>query len=372
MNFKELIEKRNELVETMDGIFKNAETEKRALNEEENNTYDSIMAEIRSIDDTMKKYEEARSIDNVQAKAETKADDTEERAFVDFIRSEKRDLAAGDNGAIIPQTIANRIIENVKNIAPVYELATKYNAKGNLIFPLYDESESSINTAYAQEFTALNSTSGKFTSVKLGGHLAGALVKVSKSLINNAEFDLLAYVVSKMSESIARFLENELLNGEGGDDKMTGVLVDTNTPVVGAGAANAITADDLVKLQVEVPQVFQNNSVWIMSKKTLLAIRTLKDGENRYMLQEDMTAPFGYTILGKAVYISDNMPEISTKAKAIVYGDFSGMFVNIRPNVEIQVLSEKYADEHATGVVAWIEADSKVAEKQKLAVLKMA
>lgn len=371
MNFKELIERRNELVETMDGIFKNAETEKRALNEEENNTYDSIMQEIRSIDDTLKKAEEARSIDNVTAKAE-KADDTEERAFINYIRSEKRDLTAGDNGAIIPQSIADRIIETVKNIAPIFELSTKYNSKGNLIFPCYDESESSINTAYATEFTALNSTSGKFTSIKLGGHLAGALVKVSKSLINSAEFDLLSYVVAKMSESIARFLEKELLTGEGGDDKMTGVLNDGNTPVVEASAGTAISADDLVRLQIEVPQVHQANAVWIMSKNTLLAVRTLKDGENRFMLNEDISAPFGYSLLGKPVYISDNMPEISTKAKAVVYGDFSGMFVNIRPNVEIQVLAEKYADEHATGVVAWIEADSKVAEKQKLAVLKMA
>jgi HK97 family phage major capsid protein len=371
MNFKELIEKRNELVETMDGIFANAETEKRALNEDENTKYDEIMSEIRSIDNTLKKAEEARSIDNVTAK-ETKADDTEERAFVEYIRSEKRSLAAGDNGAIIPQTIADRIIEQVKNIAPIYELATKYTAKGNLIFPVYDESENSVTTAYATEFTALNSKSGKFTSIKLGGHLAGALTKVSKSLINSAEFDLLSYVVNKMSESIARFLEHELLVGEGGDDKMTGVLVDSNTPVVDAAAASAISADDLVKVQVEVPQVYQNNAVWIMSKKTLLAIRTLKDGENRYMLQEDMTAPFGYSLLGRPVYVSDNMPEIGTKNKAVVYGDMSGIFCNVRPNVEIQVLAERYADEHAVGVVAWIEADSKVAEKQKIAVLKMA
>ena len=35
-------------------------------------------------------------------------------------------------------------------------------------------------------------------------------------------------------------------------------------------------------------------------------------------------------------------------------------------------LREKYADEHALGVVAWIEADSKIVEPQKFAVLQMA
>ena len=33
---------------------------------------------------------------------------------------------------------------------------------------------------------------------------------------------------------------------------------------------------------------------------------------------------------------------------------------------------EKYADEHAVGVIGWVEADSKIVEAQKIAVLKMA
>ncbi|ORT99655.1 phage major capsid protein, HK97 family [Anaerovibrio sp. JC8] len=377
MNMKQLIERRNELVENMDGLFSKVETEKRAMNDEENNTYNEIMKEIQAIDETLAKIKEAMSVKENSEPQAVEADDEadkEERAFVSFIRTkEARDaMSAGDNGAVIPQSVANRIIETVKNIAPVYELASKFSAKGKLVFPVYDESADKVTTAYATEFTALNSSSGKFVSISLGGHLAGSLTKISKSLINNSEFDLLSYVVNKMSESIARFLEHELLLGEGGDDKMTGVLTDENTPVVTAAAAAAISADDLVKVQVEVPQVYQNDAVWVMNKSTLLAVRTLKDGENRYLLNEDLTAPFGYSLLGHPVYISDNMPSIEAKAKPVIYGDFSGLYVNVRPNVEVQVMHEKYADEHAIGVIGWIEADSRVVEKQKLAVLKMA
>ena len=37
----------------------------------------------------------------------------------------------------------------------------------------------------------------------------------------------------------------------------------------------------------------------------------------------------------------------------------------------MQVLREKFADEHAVGVICWMEVDSKVENKQKIAVMAM-
>ena len=74
-------------------------------------------------------------------------------------------------------------------------------------------------------------------------------------------------------------------------------------------------------------------------------------------------------MLGKPVYLSDNMPVIAASAKSILYGDYSGLSVNMRENISIEVLREKYATQHAIGVVSWFEFDSKVTDHQKLAVL---
>jgi len=71
------------------------------------------------------------------------------------------------------------------------------------------------------------------------------------------------------------------------------------------------------------------------------------------------------------VYISENMPLMAISTKAIAYGDFSGLFVKLVENVDIKVLREKYADEHVVGVIGWVEADSKIVEPQKIAVLTM-
>ncbi len=373
---KELIEKRNALIEEMEGLLATAKTETRALNETETTRYESIKTEITGIDNTLKIEEEVRSIDKKEVKktASENIADVEMRAFADFIRgtaTEQRadvNFTKGDNGKIIPSSIANKIIEKVKELSPILAMSTQFTVKGTLSFPVYDESEQKINCTYADEFTALTSTSGKFTSVSLTGFLAGALSKVSESLVNNTDFDLVNYVVNKMAQAISEFLEKELLVGT--TNKMTGILSSTNG--VTAIAATAVTADELIDLQMEVPEIFQAGACWIMNKATFKAIRKLKDNDDNYILNKDVTMQFGWNLLGKPVYVSENMPKMAAGAKVIAYGDMSGLYVKFTGTVEVKVLREKYADEHAIGVLGWVEADSKIVEPQKIAVLTMA
>ena len=272
-----------------------------------------------------------------------------------------------DNGAVIPTTIADRIIKKVYDISPILERSTKYNVKGNFTIPYYPADSNDINVAYATEFTDLTSSSGKFTSITLTGFLTGALTKVSRSLINNSNFDIVGFVVDHMAYEFARFVEKELLNGT--TSKITGLS--TATQVLTAGSDTAITADEVIKLKDTVKDAFQNDAIWIMSQSTRTALRLLKDTVGRYLLQDDITSPFGSTLLGKPVYVSDNMPNIGKNNTAIYYGDMTGLAVKISEELEVQVLREKYATQHAVGVVGWMELDSKIEQEQKIAVLKM-
>lgn len=376
-NFKKLIEKRNSLVEEMNKLITAAETETRALNDEEANKFEELNNEVRSIDRTLQLAEtETNVIDEGNGDNGTNTTEAETRAFEDYLRTgrltETRadvNLTAGTNGAIIPKTIADKIIETVKNIAPIYALSTKYDVKGDLTFPVYDEAENKIKCTYQEEFKAMAASSGKFTSITLGEFVAGALAKVSKSLINNASFDLTNYVVTKVAEAIAEFLEKELIVGT--PSKLQGALESEN--VVLAGASNVITADDLINLQLKVPQALRMAGCFIMHPSTFKAIAKLKDQDGNYLLNKNLKDAFSYDLLGCPVYESDNMPELGSSNKVIAFGDMSGIYTKIVPDsVEIQVLLEKYADEHAVGVIGWIEVDSKIVEKQKLAVLQMA
>lgn len=352
------------------------EAEERAITEEEEKRAEEISSEIDRIDKTIEVLN--KMADKMVERAEEEEEETEERAeeevFADFLRgtvTENRaaNLTFGDNGAVVPKTIANKIITKVYDICPILEKATKYNVKGTLTIPYYPMADTEdIAVAFHDEFTELTAKNDKFSSVDLTGFLAGALTLISKSLVNNSQFDIVGFVVDHMAYNIARFIEGKLIKGE--SSKVDGLSKVKN--VVTAVAQAEVTADELIDLQGTVKDAFQQNACWIMSSKTRTAIRKLKDQNGRYLLQDDATSAFGSMLLGKPVYVSDNMEEMAQKKTAIFYGDMSGLAVKITEEMEVQVLREKYATQHAIGVVAWMEFDAKIENEQKIAALKMA
>jgi HK97 family phage major capsid protein len=370
-----LLEQRNNLLDEADNLLKKSKQESRAFSDDESKRFDEIKTEVAKIDKTLTAETEARAFGEkkkVPSHVEERAV-IEHRVFANYIRGiveERADvnLTTGDNGAVIPQSIAKKIISKVFDLSPIYQLATRYNVGGTLTIPYYDESTQQITMAYADEFVELESTSGKFTSITLTGFLAGALTKISKKLLNNSDFDLANFIIQKVAEAAVKWIEKELLNGT--TNKITGLTGVTQT--VTAASATVLTADELIDVQEEVPDVFQSGAIWIMNRKTRKVIRKLKDSEGNYLLNKDFSAKWGYTLLGKDVYTSDNMAPIATGKTVIYYGDMSGLAVKVAEEVNIEVLREKYATQHAIGVVAWLEMDSKVENAQKISKLKMA
>lgn len=375
MKLKGLIEKRNALLEERDGIVGKAEAETRAFEEAELIRMEEIKKEVGLIDKSIVALEETKKLEKRDLPKQDSVEEAETRAFENYIRGQiaetregEQNVTMGNNGAVIPTTIANRIIKEVKDICPILARSTMYNVKGTLKIPVWGKANSThdITVGYQAEFTELTADSGKFTSVDLSGYLAGALSLIGKSVINNAQIDVVSFIVSEMASKIAIFIEGQLLNGTG-SSAAQGITATTNT--LTTAAATAITADELIDLQAKVKQAYQANACWIMHPETFTAVKKLKDNNNRYLLQDDITGEFPYRLLSKPVFLSDNMDSIEASKKTIVYGDLSALSVNFRQNIEIQLLQEKYATQHAVGVCAWFEFDSKVTDNQKVAVL---
>lgn len=375
-DYKKLLEARNVAVEELRALSASIQTENRAFTDEEDAKFTELEKKIKDLDATIEKLERARDlsladIEHEPAKQETK-EELEERAFLAYVKGEVLEERAAnftksDNGAVIPASIANKIIDKVKEISPVYSMATRYNAKGTLSIPYYDESAGTIEVAYADEFVELTSSAGNFKSIDLTGFLAASMCLLSRSLINNSQIDVLSYVVNKMAEKVALWIEKELLIGT--STKIKGFS--ESKQIVTAASKTALTVDELIDLQETIPDIFQSGSIWIMNKATRTFIRKLKDKDGNYLLNRDVSAKWGYTLLGKDVYISDNMPKIGEGSKSIIYyGDMSGLAVKVSEDIGLEVLREKYATQHAIGVVGWLEMDAKVENEQKIAKLK--
>lgn len=391
MKFKKLKEKRLLLQSEMAKLISAADSENRALSDEESKRFDEIEKEIQDIDKTIAAEERARKLEvvddkntasddkNIEQRAEEKAK-AEERAFSNFIRGVVEDRAGEtvesgtaatmkvtDNGAVIPQSIANKIIEKIVDVSPIFKDSEHYNVAGMLSIPYYDDSTGDITMEYCDEFTDGKSSSGQFKSISLNGFLARAITEVSKSLINNSQFNITNYVVNKMAQNIARFIEKELLFGT--KDKVSGLS--GVTQVVNAASAAAVTADEIIDLQEAVPDAYQANAYFIMNKSTRKFLRKLKDGDGNYLLNKDATSRWGYTLFGKDVYCSDNMPGMAAGKTAVYYGDYKGLAVKVSEDINIEILRETGARRHIIEVLGFVEFDAKVQNAQMIAALKM-
>lgn len=387
MKFKKLMEKRLLLEGEMEKLISTADSEERAMNAEESKRFDEIEKEIQDIDKTVAMAERARKLQPADGEGNDKDDgeqkakdqeEAEERAFAGFLRGtleERTDdsgtsgtpLTLTENGAVIPKSIANKIIQKTVDICPVFKDAEHYNVKGMLSVPYYDDTTGDIQMEYCDEFTDGTSSSGKFASISLNGFLARVITEVSKSLINNSQFNIVGFVVDKMSEQIARFLERELLFGTAG--KVAGLSGVTQT--ITAARETAVTADELIDLQESIPDLYQNNAYWIMNKATRTAIRKLKDGQGNYLLNRDATSRWGYTLFGKDVYTSDTMPRMAAGARAIYYGDMKGLAVKLSEDINIEILRETGARRHIVEVLGFVEFDAKVQNAQMISALVM-
>lgn len=403
---KELIEKKNDLITRAEFIVNTAKSEKRELTEAEATELTELRDNVKKItrdlglmDDVdkigLEKVKEEKEkegeaeMKKVEANNERSIEIRERNEFENYIRGftvHERDgdpptpvnlgkdsydpthPAGGAGGKLIPTTIVQYIIRKVYDICPILERSQKFNVRGKLDIPKYPADNNNITVAYQEEFSPLVSSSGSFNTVTLDGFLAGCLTKVSRSLINNLQFDIVGFVVREMAYAITRWIEGELLNGTSG--KITGLSDLTNG--ITASAQNAITADEVVKLHDKIKDQFQRNAIWIMSPATRTALRLLKSSTGYYLLNDDISTPFGTSLLGKPVYVSDNMPEIAAGNTAIYYGDMMGLATKFNENMNIEVLRERYADEHAYGVIGWLEFDAKVIDEQQIAKLTMA
>lgn len=385
---KKLYEKKNSLLNEMEDILNKAKEETRSFTEEEKSRVEEIKSEIRGLEQVIANEEELRSFDksnitgatgNSEKTTEERQQEEvekEERQFIDAVATgEIRNLTAGNNGGIIPVTIASDIIDTVKELCPLLDHADIYHVAGELRLPKFKATSSNaggvatpIAASYVNEFTELTESTAQFETINLTNQIIGVLVKMSKSLLNRANFDVRSFIVNKVAKTIVEFLEKEMLIANAG--KIQGAINTTNEVV--AANQDKFDTTDLVDLQMAIPSAYQKNCMWIMHKDILKALRKLKTADGQFILNADVTAPFGYTILGKPVYLSDSMPNnIAAGKNVMLYMDASGYAVKMTKSMEIQMLMEKYATQYAVGICAYVEIDAKIADENKIARLKM-
>lgn len=364
-----LEEQRNLLLEKMEELTTLARQENRSFKQDEIKKFEEYRTEINDIDRQLQAQNHGFGImvpvRGTGADLETRAkQDKEERAFLDYIvKGDMRSLSAsGSGGAVIPTSIASRIVDKMVQMSPLLQRATIFRTNADLSVPVFDFTQ--IITGYILEGNAISDTSQEFAQVKLTNYIAAALVKVSRSLVNRSDIDVLNYLVTAIAKSLGYFLERQLILGTGTASIRGLATVPTAQRYTGA-TTGAISGDEVIEMQLRLAQAYQDNAIWVMNPESLADIRKLKTANGDYLFSVgQFGSDMGMTLLGKPVFLSDAVPVNGPGALAIHYLDPQCLYIKMTTDVGIQLLDQAYASSYQYGLLGFVELDSAIAEVQ--------
>ena len=171
---KKLMEKRQELVDEMVSLRATAENEGRAFTEEEDSRFKEIEAEIGRVDNSLRAIDAARNLqaepestpEKKRAEEQESVEEIETRAFANIIRQRAdANIEKAPNGAVIPKTIINKIIDQVKDLSPLFRMSTHFDIRGKVAIPYVDSANDNIAVAYASEFVDLQAKDTKLLAI---------------------------------------------------------------------------------------------------------------------------------------------------------------------------------------------------------------
>lgn len=206
--------------------------------------------------------------------------------------------------------------------------------------------------SWVDEEGAIQESDDAFGQKTLSAYKLASMVKVSEELLQDAAFNLPAYIAREMARRFGTAEEAAFIAGDG-TGKPTGIFHATKGGTLGvtAAATNAITSDELLDLYHSLRTPYRKNAKWLMNDTTVKLVRKLKDGSNNYLWQPGLQAGQPDMLLGREVVTCAAAPEAVAGARAIAFGDFSYYWIGDRKARTVRRLNELYA---ANGQVAFI------------------
>lgn len=397
MTLNEMLEKRKNLLNTMDGFLDTHKNSNGALSVEDDATYSKMEKEFDELTASITRAQRRANMEMemnkpvnapITAKPMVMTEQEEntgrgskayKKNFWNAMRRKQMTpemsnaLQIGtdsEGGYLVPDEYETTLVEALEEENIFRKLAHVIStSSGDRKIPVV---ASKGSASWVDEEGTIPDSDDAFSQVSIGAYKLGTLIKVSNELLNDNVFNLESYISKEFARRIGAKEEDAFFNGNG-TGKPVGIFNATGGAEVGvtAASATAITADEIIDLFYSLKAPYRKKAVWILNDATIKTIRKLKDNNGNYLWQPALTAGTPDTILGRPVYTSSYVPTIAAGAKTIAFGDFSYYWIADRAGRNFKKLSELYAANDQTGFVATQRVDGKLILPEAIKVLKM-
>ncbi|HEY1409580.1 MAG TPA: phage major capsid protein [Promineifilum sp.] len=324
-----------------------------------------------------------------------------DRAFEAYMRKGKADMGPADRktlsvgsdsagGFLVPEDYHVELIKKTAVMATIRANARVAQTSRDMAkwprinYTTDDKYTSGVRLTWTGE-TPSSATVHRVTDPVFGlltvpVHTAMASMPITNNLLEDSAFDVLGVSSDLLGEAFALGENDAFINGTGVSRPM-GILAQVGTSdgpgVVNSGSAGTLTSTGLINIAYELAPQYERNAKWFMSKSTEKVIRKIvgtTSGEYSWPVENSVGAlgPVPPSLLGFGIVREQFMPDMTTDAHPIVFGDLRGYLVLDRVGLSLQRLDELYAETDITVLLARRRVGGQLIEPWRVKAQKVA
>jgi HK97 family phage major capsid protein len=367
-------------------LVDNAQKEGRSLNAEEQQKFDAMESDARSMMTQIETLERAAEMKKeLAANAEAREASPKQSRTAVFGKYLKRGLAGlnaeeraqltttgAAGGFLVPEGFSGVLDVATEFTGEVERLAKKLEtASGNpLDYPTVNDTGN--DAAIKAEGGNTTATDMTFGNVAFTSYNYTSLVRVSKQLIDDAGFNLDSFLVEALGERIARATNIDFTTGDGTAGPKG--IVDESTGSLEVATSGALVAQDILNLIHSIDPSYRNKpSFGLMCSGTIMAaIQKLGVGSSNDfpIFIPSMTAGEPDKLFGYNVYYNNDMDsDLAAAEKVLLAADFDKYVVRRAGGVNLIRLSERYMDEMEIGFLVSARRDGHAVDTRAIKAL---
>ena len=408
-DLKEIRNQRGKAIADARAILDKADSEKRAMSEDETKQYDSLIEESQRLKDADERESRQQELEREAAELalRNKDEKKEERkiekstspigsdeyrdAFLKFCVAgpaslsgdEVRALSAGKSTEggylLVPEQMVGDILKGIDDAVFVRQKATKFRvpAATSLGVPTM-----TADVADA-DWTVELATGSEDSTLAFGKRALypqkpiAKRIKISNELLQRLP-GIEAFVRSRLEYKFSITHEKAFMTGSGSGQPL-GLFTASNSGISTArdvSTGNTITFptfDGLTEAKYTLKGQYWNRADWMFHRDCLKVLAKIKDGDGQYIWRESVRAGEPDTLLGRPVQMSEYVPNTLTTGLYVgILGDFSYYWIADALDMTIQRLVELYAETNQTGLIGRMSSDGMPVLEEAFVRVKLA
>jgi len=289
----------------------------------------------------------------------------------------------GDGGYAVPREIDAMIAAQMKTISPVRGVAQIVQVGTAGYRKLI--TNSTANSGWVSETAARPETvTSKFNEIVPPMGELYANPSASQAMLDDAVFDLEAWLADEIATEFARAEGAAFINGSGTNQpkgflqQPTALTADATRPfgtlqhTVTGNATGFGTSPELVLIDLvhSLRAGHRQGAVFMMNTKTLAAVRKFKAADGTFLWQPGIYENAPARLLGYPVIEAEDMPDVAANALPIAFGNFKNGYI-ITERRETSILRDPYTNKPYVNFYATKRIGGQVLDSDAIKLLKI-